>query len=311
MSRSLTLGQAGGRAGPRLSKEVRRNIVGHAFLLPWLIGFFIFALGPILASAFLSFASYDLLTPPRWLGTANYARMLTADPRYFQSLRVTATYVFTSVPLQLLMALGIALILNRGLAGLSLYRAVYYLPSLLGGSVAIAILWRQVFGMFGLVNRFLALFGIQGTSWVATPQYAVYTLVLLRVWQFGSPMIIFLAGLKQIPRELYEAAEIDGADRWHKLTRITLPLLTPIIFFNLIMQFISAFQAFTPAFIVSGGGGGPIDSTLFYTLYLYIQGFGNFRMGYASAMAWVLLAIIGAFTAVAFLSSRYWVNYES
>jgi len=295
----------------RRQRAIRKNIVAYMFLLPWLVGFLAFSIGPILASAFLSFTKYDLLTPPTWNGLTNYVVMLTKDPRYIKALKVTVTYVFVSVPLQLTLALAIAMVLNRGIRGLSVYRAIYYLPSLLGGSVAIAILWRQVFGLNGLVNKALALLGVQGISWIGTPDTAVYTLVLLRVWQFGSPMIIFLAGLKQISPEFYEAASIDGAGALRRFWSITLPLLTPIVFFNLIMQFISAFQAFTQAFIISGGQGGPVDSTLFYTLYLYQQGFGSFRMGYASAMAWALLGIIAAFTVIAFRSSRFWVYYES
>jgi multiple sugar transport system permease protein len=293
-----------------LSRRGKENLVGYLFMLPWLAGLFIFTLGPMIASAYLSFTSYDLLTSPKWNGLFNYTRLITRDGRYATSVDVTATYVLLSVPAQLVFALFVAIILNRGLRGLSFYRAIYYLPSLLGGSVAIAILWKQVFGLNGLFNQFLALVGIKGMSWIGTPETALYTLIVLRIWQFGSPMLIFLAGLKQIPQELYEAAEIDGAGRVAVFFRITLPLLTPILFFNLIMQMISAFQAFTPAFIISGGGGGPADSVLFYTLYLYQQGFSNFRMGYAAAMAWILLIIIGFFTAIAFLSSRYWVYYQ-
>ncbi len=317
MNVNINSGPVGGvlvsprRPAGRMNKELRKNLVAYSFLAPWLIGFLVFSVGPILASAYLSFTRYDLLTPPEWNGITNYVVMLTKDPRYMNALRVTTTYVFTSVPLQLVLALALATVLNRGIRALSLYRAIYYLPSLLGGSIAIAILWRQVFGLNGMLNQVLALVGIQGISWIGTPDTAVYTLVLLRVWQFGSPMIIFLAGLKQVPRELYEAAEIDGASPWSSFLRITIPLLTPIIFFNLIMQFISAFQAFTQAFIISGGSGGPIDSTLFYTLYLYQQGFTSFRMGYASAMAWILLGIIGGMTLISFLSSKYWVYYES
>jgi multiple sugar transport system permease protein len=311
MEHSPTLSQTT-HAGWRMSnRTVRKNLVGYAFLTPWLLGFFIFSVGPIVASLYLSFTKYDLLSPPVWSGLRNFQVMLTMDPRFVKALKVTTVYVMLSVPLQLALALAIATVLNRGVSGLSLYRAFYYLPSLLGGSVAIAILWRQVFGLNGILNQALALAGIQGTSWIGTPDTAVHTLVLLRIWQFGSPMIIFLAGLKQIPRELYEAADIDGVSRWSGFTKITLPLLTPIIFFNLIMQFISAFQAFTQAFIVSGGSGGPVDSTLFYTLYLYQQGFAAFRMGYASAMAWVLLVILGLLTVTAFGSSRRWVYYES
>jgi multiple sugar transport system permease protein len=235
--------------------------------------------------------------------------MFADDGRYYQSLRVTFTYVFLSVPLKLAFALGIAMLLNRGLKGLGFYRSVYYLPSLLGGSVAVAIMWRQVFAYDGILNQILLKFGIDGPSWITSTDYALYTLVALAVWQFGSPMVIFLAGLKQIPQDLYDAAAVDGAGAVSKFFRITVPLLTPIIFFNFLMQMIGSYQAFTSAYVVSGGSGGPADSTLFYTLYLYERGFTNFEMGYASAMAWVLLAIIAVSTAVAFLSSKYWVHY--
>ncbi|MDL2400359.1 carbohydrate ABC transporter permease [Rhizobium mayense] len=270
----------------------------------------LFLAGPTLVSLYLSFTNFNLLNPPKWIGMMNYVRLFTMDSRYLTSLRVTFTYVAFAVPLNLAFALALAMLLNAKIKGLGLYRAVYYVPSLLGGSVAIAILWRQVFGPNGIVAQILAVFGIQGASWVSSPNSALWTLIILHVWQFGSPMIIFLAGLKQIPKELYEAAVVDGAGRWQQFRMITVPMLTPVIFFNLILQIINSFQAFTPAFIVSGGTGGPLDSTLFYTLYLYLQGFGNFRMGYASAMGWVLLIIIGAFTALAFLSSKYWVHYE-
>jgi multiple sugar transport system permease protein len=239
--------------------------------------------------------------------------MFTRNPRYIKALQVTFTYVFLGVPLQLLTALALALILNRGIPGLPLFRAIFYIPSLMGGSVAIALLWRRLFGYDGVLNQFLGYIGIEFArpiSWVTHPDYALFTLILLLVWAFGSPMIIFLAGLKQIPSELYEAAAIDGARRFSSFFYITLPLLTPIIFFNLVMQIISAFQAFTPAFIVAGGTtGGPLDSLLFYTLYLYFLGFVEFRMGYAAAMAWVLLLIIAFFTALIFVSSRWWVFY--
>ena len=251
-----------------------------------------------------------MLDSPSWIGAQNYTRMLFQDGRYHNALRVTFTYVAWAVPLNLIFALALAMLLNKKIRGLGFYRAVYYVPSLLGGSVAIAILWRQVFGLDGLVSQALAAFGIVGASWVSSPSQALWTLIILHVWQFGSPMIIFLAGLKQIPNELYEAAAVDGAGSWRQFWLITLPMLTPVIFFNLVLQIINSFQAFTPAFIVSGGTGGPLDSTLFYTLYLYFQGFANFRMGYAAAMAWVLLLIIGVVTAIAFLSSRYWVHYE-
>lgn len=296
---------------PRFGQGQRENLYGYLFLTPWLLGFFILTLGPLLASLYLSFTHYNLLSAPDWAGLANYRTMLMDDPRYFQALRVTSVYVFLAVPLKLIFALSIAMLLNKGLTGLSLYRAIYYVPSLLGGSVAIALLWRQVFGRNGIVNQVLGNIGVdRPPSWMAHPDYALYPLIILGVWQFGSPMLIFLAGLKQIPEDLYEAAAIDGAGNISRFFRITLPLITPVIFFNVILQMIGAFQVFTPAYIMGGGTGGPRDSMLFYTLYLYQQGFVNMNMGYAAAMAWVLLIIIAVFTAVSFFFSRYWVFYQ-
>ncbi len=225
-------------------------------------------------------------------------------------MRVTFVYVGLAVPLKLAFALAVAMLLNQGIRGLPLYRALFYLPSLLGASVAIAVLWRQLFAGDGLVNRLLALFGIHGPSWISDPSYSLFTLVVLSVWQFGSPMIVFLAGLRQIPKDVYEAAAIDGAGRWRRFRSVTLPLLTPVVFFNVVVQTIDAFKAFTPAFIISSGTGGPIDSTLFYTLYLYQEAFAYFRMGYAAALAWILVVIIAGFTAFAFLTARYWVHYS-
>ena len=284
---------------------------GHVFLIPWFVGFFGLTLGPALASLYLSFTNYDLLQAPGWVGLSNYIRILTADAKVAESVRVTLLYVVLSVPFKLGFALAVAMLLNQGMRGLPLYRALFYLPSLLGASVAIATLWRQVFSGDGLLHRVLALFGIQGASWVSDPDTAIYTLVALSVWQFGSPMIIFLAGLRQLPRDLYEAAALDGATAWSQFRHITIPLLTPVIFFNLVVQTIDAFKAFTPAFIISGGTGGPINATLFYTLYLYQEAFGYLRMGYAAALAWLLVLAIGAITAAAFLTARRWVHYEA
>jgi len=289
---------------------MRDGTAAYLFLAPWFLGLLGLTLGPMLASLYLSFTDFNLLTAPEWTGLTNYERMFTLDDRFLQALQVTFTYVLVSVPLELAFALFVAVILNRGLKGLGAYRAIYYLPSLLGGSVAIAIMWRQIFGEDGVVNSVLTVFGVAPRSWVSSPETALGTLILLRVWQFGAPMVIFLAGLRQIPQQLYDAAAVDGAGPVARFLRITIPLLTPIIFFNLVLQVIGAFQAFTPAFIVSLGTGGPADSTLFYTLYLYQEGFTNFRMGYAAAMAWVLLVIIALFTAANFLLSRYWVHYD-
>ncbi|WNB86626.1 sugar ABC transporter permease [Cellulomonas sp. ATA003] len=279
------------------------------FLGPWFVGLLLIVAGPLLASLYLSFTDYDLLTDPEFIGLGNYEDMLN-DPRLMRALRVTFTYVFVSVPLQLIAALGLALLLDRGMRGLALYRSVFYLPSLLGGSVAIAILWRQIFGTTGLINQVLGYFDIDGVGWVSHPDYALGTLIILNVWTFGAPMIIFLAGLRQVPEMYYEAASIDGASKLRQFWSITIPMLTPIIFFNLVLQFIGAFQSFTPAFVVSGGTGGPADSTLFYTLYLYQQGFAALNMGYASAMAWLLLVIIAVLTALNFFLSKYWVFYN-
>lgn len=304
----LTISEPEKRSKPR--GGLSRTLVSYSFLAPWLIGFLGLTLGPTLASLYLSFTNFDLLQDPQFIGTANYERIVTNDVKFWHSMQVTFTYVVMAVPLKLAFALGLAMVLNRGIAGLPLYRALFYLPSLLGASVAIAVLWRQLFAKDGLVNVALALFGVEGPSWISDPNYSLYTLVLLSVWQFGSPMIIFLAGLRQIPPDVYEAASIDGANKMQQFIKITLPLLTPVIFFNGIVQTIDAFKAFTPAFIISEGTGGPIDSTLFYTLYLYQEGFAYFRMGYASALAWILLIIIACFTAFSFLTSRYWVHYN-
>jgi multiple sugar transport system permease protein len=292
-------------------KEASRdNKAGYLFLLPWLVGLVVIVAGPMFASLYLSFTDYNLIQAPEWSGLDNYLRMLE-DPRLHNSLVVTFVYVFVSTPLQLIAALGIAMLLNEGMKGLPIYRSVFYLPSMLGASVAIALLWRQLFGSDGLVNQLLRLLGFEATiGWIADPQYALWTIILLHVWTFGSPMVIFLAGLRQIPGMYYEAASVDGATRWTKFTKITLPLLSPIIFFNLVLQIIGAFQSFTQFFVVSNGTGGPSDSTMVFSLYLYQRGFGQFQMGYAAAMAWLLVVIVGAFTALNFFLSKYWVFYD-
>jgi multiple sugar transport system permease protein len=279
------------------------------FLAPWLVGLVVITAGPMAMSLYLSFTDYDLLRNANFTGLENIQRML-GDARLGHSLLVTLIYVLVSTPIQLAVAFGLAVVLDRGLRGLAFYRSIFYLPSLLGASVAVAELWRHTFGVDGLLNQVLALVGIDGPGWVSSPSTALSTLMLLHVWTFGAPMVIFLAGLRQIPREYYEAASVDGASKWQRFRSITLPMISPIIFFNLVLGLIGSFQSFTQAFIVSGGEGGPSDSTLFYTLYLYQQGFVNFNMGYASALAWFLLVIIAAFTAINFWASKYWVFYD-
>src|SRR5690606_15449801 len=275
-------GKDGRRPAVRKKLGKRQNGIAYLFMTPWLIGFLLLTAGPLLGSLALSFTNFNLLEAPTFVGLDNYVRMFTEDPRFWQSLKVTLIYVVLTVPLQLAFGLFVAIILNQKLKGIGLYRSVYYIPSLLGGSVAIAVIWSEIFEGDGVVNTILRLFGIEGISWISNPDTALYTLVLLNIWQFGSPMVIFLAALKNVPEELYDAASVDGAGRWQKFRNVTLPMITPIVLFNVVLQTIQAFQAFTPAYVVSGGTGGPSDSTLFYTLYLYIEGFKNLHMGYAS-----------------------------
>lgn len=292
-----------------LTNRAQEQLAAYVFLLPWLIGLIGITLGPALASLYLSFTNYRIMGTPDWVGLDNYVTMFTDDDRFWAAVKVTGIYVVASVPLVLIFALFLAIVLNKGVKYLALYRAIYYLPSLLGASVAVAVLWRRVFGSEGLINTVLGWFGISPGSWLGNPDLSIYALITLNVWTFGASMVIFLAGLRQIPTELYEAASVDGASRFSRFIHITLPLLTPIIFFNAVLNIISSFQSFTQAYVVSGGNGGPADSTLFYTLYLYQRGFTQFDMGYASAMAWLLLLTIAACTAIAFWSSKYWVFY--
>jgi len=287
----------------------REGMTGYLFISPWLLGFLCFIIGPMVASLYFSFTHYDMLSAPKWAGLSNYIYMFTEDKRYLKSLAVTFQFVFISVPLKLAFALFIAMLFNTNRRGVGLYRTVYYIPSIIGGSVAVAVMWKQLFGYQGAVNVILGWFGIPGTNWIASLDFALWTLILLVVWQFGSPMLIFLAGLKQIPGELYEAAAVDGANKFTCFFKITIPMLTPVIFFNLVMQMIGGFMSFTQSFLVTQGG--PMDSTLFYAVYLYEKAFGRFEMGYASAMAWVMLLIVALFTALIFKSSSVWVYYES
>jgi multiple sugar transport system permease protein len=293
------------------SRIIKENLTGYAFISPFIIGFLAFTFIPILASLYLSFTNYNLFASPTWIGLDNYIQMFTADPRYWKSLKVTLIYVLAGVPLRLAFALLIALILNTASRAVGLYRSLFYLPSLIGGSVAVAIMWRNVFGDVGIVNILLDVLGIPSVRWFGNPTAALWMLIFLSVWQFGSSMLIFLAGLKGIPKSYYEAASVDGANGIQKFFKITLPMLSPVILFNTVMQTIAAFMTFVPAFIISKGTGGPLDGTLLYSLYLFIQGFEFFNMGYASAMAWIMLIIVGILTAIIFTTSKYWVHYES
>jgi multiple sugar transport system permease protein len=300
-------------AAPGTVRRGRRERQGPAyvFLSPWILGVALLTLAPMAVSLYLSFTDYNLFDAPKWVGLRNYSDMFTADPRYWRSVGTTLLFVVVAVPLKLALALGAALLLSRVRRAKGFYRSAFYAPSLLGASMSIALVWRALYNDGGTVDEVLSSVGIHTGGWVADPDLAVFVVALLSVWQFGAPMVIFLAGLQQIPTDLYEAAALDGAGRWRQFVSVTLPMLSPVIFFNLVLETIQSFQVFTPAFAISGGRGGPADSTMFYTLYLYERGFSASHMGYASAMAWVLLLAIGAVTLVLFKTSRSWVFYAN
>lgn len=281
--------------------------LGLAYLAPYIIGLLVFTAVPFLASLYLSFTKYDLLSAPKWIGFDNFEKLFTRDRTFWKSLNVTLLYVFITVPLKLAFALFIAAILNYKLRFIKFFRTAFYVPSILGGSIAIAVLWRYMFATEGLVNMALATVGISPVDWFGDPGNALFTITLLRCWQFGSAMVIFLAALQSIDKSLYEAAAIDGAGKMRTFVFITLPLLTPVIFFNLIMQMVQAFQEFNGPYIITQGG--PLKSTYLLPLYIYDEAFKKFHMGYASAIAWVLFVIIMALTLIAFWSSKKWVYY--
>jgi multiple sugar transport system permease protein len=263
----------------------------------------------MISSLYLSFTNYNLFEPPKWIGLDNYTTLFQ-DERFLQSVGVTVGYVVFGTPLKLAAALAVAMLLNSKRRGQGFYRSAFYAPSLIGASVSIAIVWKAMFGDAGPVDQGLSFFGINLGGWVGNPSMTMAMFILLTVWQFGAPMVIFLAGLKQIPADLYEAASMDGAGPVRKFFNITWPMLSPVIFFNLLMETIHAFQIFASAYIISNGEGGPAGSTLFYTLYLYLRGFSDFRMGYASAMAWLLVIVVGIITLIFFKTSKSWVHYS-
>lgn len=287
---------------------LRQEIAGYVFVAPWLFGFIVFTLGPFLASLYLSTLDWALLGTPKFLGFGNYVKMFTDDVRYIASLKNTFTYVFISVPLRQVMALAIAILLSQELTGISVYRTVFYLPAVTSG-VATSVLWGQIFGFnMGIINALLSKVGIEPIPWLTGLNWALPTLIIISLWNVGQTFIIYLAGLKGVPLHFYEAAEVDGATVWQRFVKITLPLITPTIFFNIVMGFIGSFKVFTQAYVMTGGG--PADRTLFYVLYLYYKAFRDFRMGYASAMAWVLFIIILIFTLIQINLSNRWVYYE-
>lgn len=302
--RQLTANRSGFKAW--LNKE---SVAGVICCSPFIIGFLLFLVVPLGMSLYYSLCDYQILASPEFIGVDNYVQAFTADPKFWKSLFVTLCYAVISVPLRLIFALIVALIMVRASRATAVYRAVYYLPSLIGGSVAIAILWKQMFAMDGVFNKLIG--AVLGTefhfSWFGNGTAAMFTLILLSVWQFGQSMLIFLASLKQIPTSLYEAAEVDGATKWTQFWKVTLPLLTPTIFFNLIMQMINGFLAFTQCYIITQGK--PMDNTLFYAVYMYQQSFEYYNTGYGAALAWIMIVVVGAITWLIFKTKSRWV-YE-
>ncbi|HNW63147.1 MAG TPA: sugar ABC transporter permease [Piscinibacter sp.] len=285
--------------------ENRRT--GLLFVLPFLLGVLGFKLFPFVASLALSMTQFDVMSPPEFVGLENYRVLATQDPTFRQSLKVTLLFVVLAVPLRVAFALAIAQVLNFRLRGVSFFRAAFYLPSILGGSIAVAVLWRFIFSQNGLVNIALAKIGVAPVMWLADERYSIWTIVTLFTWQFGSSMVVFLAALQNIPKSLYEAADMDGASRFQQFWRITVPLLTPVIFFNLIMQLVHGFQEFNGPYMVTEGG--PLNSTYLLSLYIYEESFRYFNLGYGSALSWVMFALVGGFSALSFWSSKYWVFY--
>ncbi|MBS6195039.1 MAG: sugar ABC transporter permease [Clostridiales bacterium] len=296
--------------GGRKHQLGSQNLSGYLFISPFIIGFVCFIALPMVMSFFFSFTRYDILESPTFIGLENYITMFTQDGKFWKVFGVTMKFVFLSVPLRLLMALIIALLLVRSTKLSGFYRAVYYLPSIIGSSVAVAILWKKMFASDGVVNLFLRALGFEADIvWFGNSNTAIWTLILLAVWQFGSSMLIFLSGLKQIPRMLYESAIVDGASWTQRFFKITLPMLTPTIFFNTINQLISGFMAFTQSYLITQGK--PRDSTLFYAVYMYQNSFTYSKLGYGCAMAWFMILVISILTLILFKTQKYWVYYEA
>jgi multiple sugar transport system permease protein len=300
-----------GCGGPGQRARLRRETAtGYAFLTPWLIGFFGLTAVPMIYSLYLSFTKYNIFQPPKWIGLDNYVRLFTNDPNFIQSAQITLVYVFIGTPITLAAALGVAMLLNYRDKGAGFFRSAFYAPSLIGGSVSVAIVWRAMFSSDGPVDSGLQIFGVNLGGWIGNPGLVLPMMILLAVWQFGATMVIFLAGLKQIPKELYEAAEMDGANAYRRFRAVTIPMLSPVMFFNLLLGLIGAFQVFASAYIISNGTGGPAGMTNFITVYLYKRGFSDGQMGYAAAIAWVLLVVVAVIAFILFRTQRSWVHYS-
>ena len=284
------------------------TILGWLMVSPWLIGFICFSALPMFASLIISFTEWDMLSKPEWVGFENYKTLFFEDPLALHSLNITILFTIVSIPLNIVFGLALAMLLNTSIRGLAIFRTIFYLPAILSG-VAVALMWRWIFSTeFGLLNALLSMIGIEGPAWLTDRIWVLPSFVIMRLWSVGGGMIIYLAGLQSIPTNLYEAAKIDGANWWHQTRFITLPMLSPTIFFQLIVGFIFSMQIFTEAFIMTNGG--PADASLFYLLYLYRQAFQYFDMGYASALAWVLFVVILVLTIILFKTGKSWVYYE-
>ncbi len=295
-----------------LSESRRREaLTGYLFISPWMIGFIVFFLGPIIASLFLSFTRWNIVGDPTWVGLDNYVTIFTEDLRFKKSVEVTLTYSLLYLPLEVMCGIGLAVLMNLKLRGIGIFRTIFYMPSVVP-QVAAALVWVWMLNQrYGVINTLLRNVGVNGPNWLGSPHYVLPSLILIALWGVGGSAIIYLAGLQNIPQVMYEAATVDGANAFQKFFRITLPLLSPTIFFQLVLGLIGVFQTFTPAFIAAGETGGPLQSGLFYMLYIYNRGFISLRMGYASALAWIMTLFILVVTVIVLRSSRYWVYYET
>ncbi len=290
-------------------KTKKRNIIPYLFIMPWILGFLIFTLGPLVFSLVMSFFDWPIVGKPTFVGFQNYITMFTDDPLFWKSLGVTLKFAVVFVPLNLIIALFLAMLLNKEVKGLSIFRTIFYIPSVISG-VSLAMIWSWVFDYeYGILNYIISLLGIQGPNWLGDPKWSIIAMVIASLWGQGTLMLVFLAGLKDIPKELYEAASIDGANRVQQFFKITLPMLSPTILFNLVTTVISAFQQMTLALLLTGGG--PMKSTYFYAMHVYNNAFKHYKMGYSAANAWFMFLIILSLTMLIFRSSAVWVYYEN
>ena len=294
----------------RISLSRREAIWAYILISPWIIGFIVFTAGPMIASAVLSLMEYDVVSSARFIGLENWRYMFIEDPLFWHSLKVTLTYAIAAIPLGLVLGLALALLLNANVPGITVWRTIFYMPSVVSG-VAVAVLWLYIFNpRFGILNWALSWFGIKGPGWLSSPDWAMPALIIMSLWGVGGGMIVYLAGLQGIPTALYEAATIDGANKWQQFWRITLPLITPVILYNLVTGIISTFQYFTQVYVMTNPPGSPANSTLVYNLHLYVNTFRWNRFGFGSAMAWFLLFVVLGMTMLVFRSSAAWVYYE-